>query len=66
MHDIWYHKTKLLQHYPFPISEADTVQITVSKPTIIVEFTQEEPDVAKFTQDWLNQIEDGLIEIIDR
>tara|TARA_B100000686_G_scaffold329160_1_gene390006 strand:- start:1132 stop:1851 length:720 start_codon:yes stop_codon:yes gene_type:complete len=66
MHDVWYHKTKLLQHYPFPISEADTVQITVSKPTVIVEFTQEEPDVAKFTQDWLNQIEDGLIEIIDR
>ena len=66
MHDIWYHKTKLYQHYPFPISEEGTVQITVDKPTVIVEFIQREPDVAHFTQSWLNQIEEGLIEIVDR
>ena len=66
MHDCWYHKTKLLQHYPFPISEVDTVQITVDKPTVIIEFIEGEPDVAEFTQSWLNQIEEGLIEIVDR
>ena len=66
MHDCWYHKQKLLQHFPFPISEPDTVQITVDKPTVIVEFYQEQPDVAQFTTDWLNQIEDGLIEIVNR
>jgi len=42
------------------------VQITVDKPTVIVEFYQEHPDVAQFTTDWLNQIEDGLIEIVNR
>jgi hypothetical protein len=42
------------------------VQITVDKPTVIVEFYQEEPDVGQFTQSWLNQIEDGLIEIVPR
>jgi len=66
MHDCWYHKQKLIQHFPFPISEPDTVQITVDKPTLIVEFYQEQPDVAQFTTDWLNQIEDGLIEIVNR
>ena len=42
------------------------MQITVDRPTVIVEFFQEEPDVGQFTQSWLNQIEDGLIEIWDR
>ena len=66
MHDCWYHQQKLAQHFPFPISEIDTVQITIDKPTVIVEFYQEEPDVGQFTTDWLNQIEDGLIEIVTR
>ena len=66
MHDCWYHKTLLRQHYPFPISDTTTIQITVDKPTVIVEFTMGEPDVGQFTTDWLNQIEDGLIEIVTR
>ena len=66
MHDCWYHQQKLAQHFPFPISEIDTVQITIDKPTVIVEFYQEKPDVAAFTTSWLNQIEDGLIEIVTR
>ena len=66
MHDCWYHKTLLRQHYPFPISDTTTIQLTVDKPTVIVEFYQGEPDVGQFTTDWLNQIEDGLIEIVNR
>ena len=66
MHDCWYHKSFVKQHYPFPISDATTIQITVDKPTVIVEFTMSEPDVGQFTTDWLNQIEDGLIEIVTR
>ena len=66
MHDCWYHKTLLRQHYPFPISDPTTIQITVDQPTVIVEFTMGEPDVRQFTTDWLNQIEDGLIEIVNR
>ena len=66
MHDCWYHKTLLRQHYPFPISDTTTIQITVDQPTVIVEFTMGEPDVGQFTTDWLNQIEDGLIEIVTR
>ncbi len=66
MHDCWYHKTLLRQHYPFPISDTTTIQLTVDKPTVIVEFYQGEPDVGQFTTDWLNQIEDGLIEIVTR
>ena len=67
MNDIYYHKTKVFAHYAFPISEPDTVQITVNEPTIIVEFrVKEEPDVGQFVQSWLNQIEEGLIEIVDR
>ena len=67
MKDIYYYKKKVYAHYPFPISEPDTVQITVDEPTLILEFLiNEEPDVAHFTQSWLNQIEEGLIEIIDR
>ena len=56
---------KLQQHYLF-LYRKSTVQITVDKPTVIVEFYQEEPDVGQFTQSWLNQIEDGLIEIVPR
>ena len=66
MHDCWYHKSYVKQHYPFPISDTTTIQITVDKPTVIVEFTMSEPDVGQFTTDWLNQIEDGLIEIVTR
>ena len=66
MHDCWYHQTKLAQHFPFPISEPDTVQITISKPTVIVEFYDGEPDVESFTTAWLEQIEDGRIEIVKR
>ena len=66
MHDIWYHQTKLVQHFPFPISEPDTVQITIEKPTVIVEFYEGEPDVGSFTTSWMNQIEEGLIEIVKR
>ena len=66
MHDVWYHKTPLKQHYPFLVSEPDTVQITTEEPTVIIEFTDEEPDVAEFCRTWLQQIEDGIIEIVDR
>ena len=66
MHDCWYHKSFVKQHYPFPISDTTTIQITIDKPTVIVEFTMGEPDVGQFTTDWLNQIEDGLIEIVTR
>ena len=52
--------------YPFLISESDTVQITTEEPTVIIEFTDEEPDVAEFSKTWLQQIEDGIIEIVDR
>ena len=66
MHDCWYHKTLLTQHLPFMISELDEVQINVNKPTVIVEFTRDEPDVSAFTASWLNQIEEGLIEFVNR
>ena len=66
MHDIWYHNTKLVQHLPFVVSEPDSVQITVDRPTVIVEFTKEEPNVEEFTTSWMNQIEEGLIEIVSR
>ena len=66
MHDCWYHQQKLIQHFPFPVSEVDTVQITVDKPTVIVEFYQGEPDVESFTTTWMEQIEEGLIEIVNR
>ena len=48
------------------VSEPDEVQINVDKPTTILEFTKEEPDVESFTTSWMNQIEDGLIEIVTR
>ena len=66
MHDVWYHNTKLTQHFPFVVSEPDSVQITIDKPTVIVEFTKEEPNVEEFTTSWMNQIEEGLIEIVSR
>ena len=66
MHDVWYHNTKLTQHFPFVVSEPDSVQITIDKPTVVVEFTKEEPDVKEFTTSWMNQIEEGLIEIVSR
>ena len=66
MHDCWFHKQKLMQHFPYPVSVNHTVQISVDKPTLIIEFTREEPDVAEFARTWLQQVEDGLIEIIDR
>ena len=66
MHDCWYHQTKLVQHFPFPITETSTVQITVDKPTVIVEFYEGEPDVESFTTTWMEQIEEGLIEIVNR
>ena len=66
MLDCWFHKQKLLQHFPYPVSVDHPVQITVDKPTLIIEFTREEPDVAEFARTWLQQVEDGLIEIIDR
>ena len=67
MKDIYYCKQKVYAHYPFPISEPDTVQITTNEPTLILEFLiNEEPDVGQFVQSWLNQIEEGLIEIVDR
>ena len=66
MHDCWFHKQKIKQHFPYPVSVDHTVQITVDKPTLIIEFTREEPDVAEFTRTWLQQVEEGLIEIIDR
>ena len=66
MHDCYYHKTKIAQHLPFVISDTEEVMITIDKPTVIVEFTKEEPNVSEFTRTWLNQIEDGLIEIWDR
>ena len=67
MKDIYYYKKKVYAHYPFPVWEPVTVQITVDEPTLILEFLiNEEPDVGHFTQSWLNQIEEGLIEIVDR
>ena len=64
MHDCYYHKTKIAQHLPFVISDPEEVMITIDKPTVIVEFTKEEPNVSEFTRTWLNQIEDGLIQSI--
>ena len=66
MHDMWYHKTRLRQHLPFKVSDTDEVQLNVDKPTIIVEFTEDKPDVSGFTTSWLEQIEDGRIEIVNR
>ena len=66
MHDLYYHKTKLFQHLPFVVSEPDEVQLNIDKPTVIVEFISGDPDVSAFTTSWLNQIEEGFIEIVNR
>ena len=60
------HKTKLFQHLPFVVSEPDEVQLNIDKPTVIVEFISGDPDVSAFTTSWLNQIEEGFIEIVNR
>ena len=66
MHDCWYHQQKLAQHFPFPISEIDTVQITIDKPTVIVEFYQEEPDVAAVYAVMVKSNRGWIIEIVTR
>ena len=66
MHDCFYHNVQVKQHFPFYVDSTETVQISVTKPTVILEITQDYPDVAEFTQQWLNQIEKGLIEIVNR
>jgi len=66
LHDAWYHKTKMRQHFPFLVSEPDTVAIAVEEPSVILEFTDAEPNVAEFSTSWLDQVERGLIEIVDR
>jgi hypothetical protein len=66
MFDGWYHRTKMTQHFPFLVTEPDEITITMDTPGIVIEFTQEEPDVARFSREWLNQVETGLIEIADR
>ena len=66
MHDCFYHNVQVKQHFPFYVDSTETVQISVTKPTVILEITQDYPDVADFTQQWLNQIEKGLIEIVNR
>ena len=66
MHDCYYNMTKVCQHLPFVVSDASTVQLTVDKPTVIVEFTTDEPNIESFTTTWMEQIEEGLIEIVNR
>ena len=66
MHNLYYHKTKLFQHLPFIVSDLDEVQLNIDKPTVLVEFVKGDPDVSAFTTAWLNQIEEGLIEIVNR
>ena len=67
MNDIYYHKKKGVR--TLSISDIRTRYCTDNnnKPTLVLEFiTDQQPDVAQFTQSWLNQIEEGLIEIVDR
>ena len=66
MHDLYYHNTKVVQHLPFIVSDPDKVLLTIDKPTVIVEFIKGDPDVSAFTTSWLNQIEEGFIEIVNR
>ena len=54
------------QHFPFLVSEPDTIAIAVEEPSVILEFTDAEPNVAEFLTSWLDQVERGLIEIVDR
>ena len=51
---------------PFIVSDPDKVLLTIDKPTVIVEFIKGDPDVSAFTTSWLNQIEEGFIEIVNR
>ena len=66
LRDAWYHNTKMRIHFPFLVSEPDTVTISMDEPGIVLEFTDAEPDVAEFLTSWLDQVERGLIEIVDR
>lgn len=63
--DCFYHKTKMMKHYPFRVTLEDTVQITVDKPTWFIEFTNEPVDVDYYSYDFLKQIDAGLVEILD-
>ena len=64
--DAWYHNSKMYQHFPFIVTEPDTINITSDEPNVIVEFTDAEPNVSEFLTSWLDQVERGLIEIVDR
>lgn len=64
--DAWYHNTKMRMHFPFVVSELDTIKITSEEPNVFIEFTEAEPNVAEFLRSWLDQVERGLIEIVDR
>jgi hypothetical protein len=64
--DAWYHNTKMRMHFPFVVSELDTIKITSEEPNVLIEFTEAEPNVAEFLRSWLDQVERGLIEIVDR
>ena len=64
--DAWYHNTKMYQHFPFTVSELDTIKITSDEPNVLIEFTDAEPNVSEFLNSWLDQVERGLIEIVDR
>lgn len=64
--DAWYHNTKMRMHFPFVVSELDAVKITSEEPNVLIEFTEAEPNVAEFLRSWLDQVERGLIEIVDR
>jgi hypothetical protein len=66
LRDAWYHNTKMRIHFPFLVSEPDTVTISMDEPGLVLEFTDEEPNVAEFLRSWLDQVERGLIEIVDR
>jgi len=63
--DCFYHKTKMQQHYAFKVTLPDTVQITVTKPTWFIEFTNEPVDIDYYTYEFLKQIDEGLVEILD-
>lgn len=64
--DGFYHKTKLRQHFPFLVSEPDTIILSLDQPGVVMEITTEEVDQVKMLDDWLSQVEEGLIEIVDR
>ena len=56
----------MYQHFPFTVSELDTIKITSDEPNVLIEFTDAEPNVSEFLNSWLDQVERGLIEIVDR